>query len=213
LAGRLPAIHSATVLRTSRRRTLPAPGQLTLGFDEDPIAIRMVLERLVRQSEPTARLIPELGVRGGAGRIDLAAAGSELVGWEIKGARDSLVRLTRQAVLYSQIFDRLTLVATERHLVAAQDRVPQWWGLTSIGDGVLTIERPPERNPSPDPMALAELLWRDEAIAIVEQRIGRRLRGPRRAIWQQLVDSTSNLEIAQIVCSQLRQRPGWRAAA
>lgn len=199
--------------RTGRRRVLPSPGQLTLGFDEDPLAIRTELERLVRQSDPTARLIPELGVRGGAGRIDLAAAGSELAGWEIKGSRDSLARLTRQADLYSQIFHRLTLVATERHLDAAHDRVPGWWGLMSVGDGVLRIERAPARNPSPDPMALAELLWKDEAVAIAEQRVGRRLRGPRRAIWQQLVDSTSDLEIAQIVCEQLRQRPGWRAAA
>jgi hypothetical protein len=207
------AIHSATMSRTGRRRVLPSPGQLTLGFDEDPFAIRTELERIVRQSDPTARLIPELGVRGGAGRIDLAAAGSELAGWEIKGSRDSLVRLARQANLYSQIFDRLTLVATERHLVAAHDRLPEWWGLMSVGDGVLTIQRPPERNPAPDPMALAELLWKDEAVAIVEQRLGRRLRGPRRTVWQQLVDSTSDLEIAQLVCSQLRQRPGWRAAA
>lgn len=54
-------------------------------------------------------------------------------------------------------------------------------------------------------MALAELLWKDEASAIVEQRIGRRFRGTRRAIWQQLVDSASELEIAEIVCAQLRQ--------
>jgi hypothetical protein len=101
--------------------------QLTLGFDEDPLAIRMVLEGLVRESDPTARLIPELGARGGAGRIDLAAAGSELVGWEIKGSRDSLVRLTRRADLYSQIFERLTLVAPERHLLAAEHCVPRWW--------------------------------------------------------------------------------------
>lgn len=212
-SARHAAIHSATMSRTGRRRTLPSPGQLTLGFDEDPYAIRTVLEGLVRESDPTARLIPELGVRGGAGRIDLAAAGSELVGWEIKGSRDSLVRLMRQADLYSQIFERLTLVAPERHLVAAEDCVPRWWGLMSVGDGVLSIERAPERNPAPDPMALAELLWKDEAIAIVEQRVGRRLHGPRRAIWQQLVDSASNYEIARIVCAQLRQRPGWRAVA
>ena len=199
--------------RVSRRRTAPSPGQLTLGFDEDPLAIRMVLEGLVRESDPTARLIPELGVRGGAGRIDLAAAGSELVGWEIKGSRDSLVRLPRQADLYSQIFERLTLVAPERHLVAAEHCVPRWWGLMSVGDRVLSIERAPERNPAPDAMALAELLWKDEALGLVERRTGRRLRGTRRAIWQNLVDSASEAEMAQIVCAQLRQRPGWRAAA
>jgi hypothetical protein len=199
--------------KAGRRRNLPSPGQLTLGFDQDPFAIRTELERRVRLSDPTARLIPELGVRGGAGRIDLAAAGSELAGWEIKGSRDSLLRLERQADIYSQIFHRLTLVATERHLVAARDRVPDWWGLMGVDGGELTIVRAPERNPSPDPMALAELLWKDEALAIIEQRFGRRVRGPRRVIWQQLVDSTNDHEMAQIVCAQLRQRPGWRAAA
>lgn len=70
--------------------------------------------------------------------------------------------------------------------------------------GADRFDRVAERADAPM-MALAELLWKDEASAIVEQRIGRRFRGTRRAIWQQLVDSASELEIAEIVCAQLRQ--------
>lgn len=199
--------------RVSRKRIRPARGQLTLGFDEDPLAIRMALEGLVRASEPSTCVIPELGVRCGAGRIDLAAVGSELVGWEIKGARDNLVRLPRQAELFGQIFGRLTLVAPERHLSAARAQVPDWWGLMSVRGGELRLERPAGSNPGPDGVALAELLWKDEAVAIVERRLGRRIRGPRRVVWQHLADSIPTDELAAIVCAHLRQRPGWRLAA
>ena len=201
------------MLRLSRKRIRPAPGQLTLGFDEDPLAIRMALEDLVRGSDPTSCLIPELGVRGGSGRIDLAAVGTELVGWEIKGARDRLVRLPRQVELFSQIFGRLTLVAPERHLSAAVSRIPDWWGLMSVGGGELRLERPAKTNPRPDGVALAELLWKDEAVAVVERRLGQRVRGPRRVLWQQLADSIPVEELAAIVCAQLRQRTHWRLAA
>lgn len=199
--------------RVSRRRAHPAPGQLTLGFDEDPLAIRMALESLVRESDPSTCLIPELGVRGGSARIDLAAVGSELVGWEIKGARDSLVRLPRQVELFSQIFGRLTLVAPERHLSAAVPQVPDWWGLISVKGEELRMERRAKRNPRPDGVALAELLWKDEAVALIEERLGRRVRGPRRVLWQQLADTMPTEELAAIVCAHLRQRPGWRLAA
>lgn len=199
--------------RFSRKRLRPAPGQLTLGFEEDPVAIRMAVEDLARAAEPSARLIPELGVRCGAGRIDLAAAGSELVGWEIKSARDNLVRLPAQVEIFGQIFGRLTLVAPERHLASARSWVPDWWGLMSVRGGELRVERVARLNARRDAMALAELLWKEEAVAIATRRLGRRPTGPRRVVWQQLADSMSPDELAAIVCAQLKQRTGWRLAA
>lgn len=199
--------------RAIRRRTLPSPGQLTLGFEDDPLAIRAALETLIRAVEPSARLIPELGVRQGAGRIDLAAVGRELAGWEIKGARDSLTRLPRQAEMFSKVFERLTLVAPERHLTAAERSVPDWWGLIVVADGALSTVRASRSNPTRDPMAIAELLWKDEAVAIVEQRLGRRMRGTRRMLWQHLVNSATSEELSTFVRTTLRQRPGWRAVA
>ena len=188
------------------------PGQLTLGFEEDPLAIRAALETFIRAVEPSARLIPELGVRQGAGRIDLAAVGRELAAG-IKGARDSLTRLPRQAEMFSKVFERLTLVAPERHLTAAERWVPDWWGLMVVADGALSTVRASRPNPTRDPMAIAELLWKDEAIAIVEQQLGRRMRGTRRMLWQHLVNSATSEELSTFVRMTLRQRPGWRAVA
>jgi hypothetical protein len=196
-----------------RRRIQPAPGQLTLGFEEDPLAIRKAVEALIHSAEPAAQLIHEFAVRRGAGRIDLVAIGRELSGWEIKGGRDNLARLPRQVDMFSQVFERLTLVAAERHMDAAEKCVPGWWGLMLVRDGVVSLTRAAGTNPRRDPMAIAELLWRDEAMAIAEHRLGRRLSGPRRVLWKYLVDSATPSELSTLVRGALTQRRNWRAAA
>ena len=60
--------------------------------------------------------IDELGVCQGSAKIDIAVVNGQLHGYEIKSDRDSLRRLSSQAVLYSKVFDRVTLVCGERHV-------------------------------------------------------------------------------------------------
>lgn len=50
-------------------------------------------------------------------------------GYELKGDHDTLCRLPEQANAYSAIFDFVTLVVSERHLLRAIDVVPDWWGI------------------------------------------------------------------------------------
>jgi hypothetical protein len=194
-----------------RRRS---PGQLSLGFEEDPLAICDVLMAQIRRESPVARLIPEMGVCQGVVRIDLAAIGNQLDGYEIKGERDDLSRLAGQAAVYGQVFDRLTLVASGRHLEDAAELLPEWWGLSLVDADKCAIQtvRLAAANPTRDPHAIVRLLWREETVAALEPHLGRRPRTPRAGLWRQLVELTPPDELRDLVCRSLRERTDWRAA-
>lgn len=53
---------------------------------------------------------------GSSARVDLAIVGDEFIGIEIKSERDTLKRLSHQVSTYSKFFDRVVVVAAERHL-------------------------------------------------------------------------------------------------
>lgn len=133
------------------------------------------LQKLGRcfRDDPDTRIVEEMGIWSGAVRIDIAVINGEIHGYELKSARDTLTRLDSQAALYNQVFDRLTLVLAERHIDAASRAVPGWWGITiaSSRDGVVTLKqaRPPKRNPQPDPLQLARLMWRSELLSVLER--------------------------------------------
>jgi hypothetical protein len=191
-----------------------SPGQLSLGFEADPTAIREVLKAEIGMLNPMLRLVSEMGVCQGTARIDLAAIGARLDGYEIKGDRDDLGRLAGQASAYGQIFDRLTLVASGRHLAAAAERLPEWWGL-SVVDAERRAIRPvrlPADNPTRDAHAIVRLLWREEAVTALESHLGRRSNAPRVGLWRQLVELTPPDELRDLVCRSLRERSDWRAA-
>lgn len=122
-------------------------------------------------------VIEEVAVRGGACRVDLALVNGVLHGYEIKSHVDVLGRLKTQAGLYSQVFDRMTLVAAPRHLANATAIVPGWWGVTAVNadrSGRVRFQtvRIPEENPRVDAAALAEMLWREESWALLGRVVG-----------------------------------------
>ena len=178
-------------------------------------AIRPILKaRLLRQTGADAEtvLIEELGLSRGHVRVDIAVVNGSLHGYEIKSDRDSLRRLGPQVELYSKVFDQASLVAGERFLCAASKLVPEWWGLMQIfrtprGLQVKTV-RKSRNNPGRDPRILAELLWAEDALALLEQRnVAKGVRGkPRRVLWDRVCEHFTLEEIASAVCTRLKAR-------
>jgi len=77
-----------------------------------------------------------MGVTHGAGRIDLAAIGDDLEGYEIKA--DPPMNLTRLPGKLNSMarFWTVTLVAAPRHIDKAMQLLPAWWGsLSSMANG------------------------------------------------------------------------------
>ncbi|MDT4847898.1 hypothetical protein FQZ97_819740 [compost metagenome] len=84
---------------------------------------------LARRTPAPARVIEELGVHNGNAKADLVAVYREMHCFEIKGATDSIRRLTRQASFFDQTFPKVTLVTTENHLSWCLRHLPSYWGI------------------------------------------------------------------------------------
>src|SRR4051812_5310417 len=78
--------------------------------------------------DPTV-IVDEVFLCGGESRADIAVFQDSLTGFEIKSAKDSLVRFASQAGCYNRCFEFATLVADPEHIASALPFVQDWWGL------------------------------------------------------------------------------------
>jgi hypothetical protein len=182
--------------------------------------IRLRLRDVLRakhQSEPDTLIVEELGLREGSSRVDLAVINGSMHGFEIKSDRDKLSRLPSQSYSYGMCFDAMTIVVGERHLGAALEALPEWWGVIRASDGpdgvVLDVVRDAAPNPDVRPEVVVQLLWRDEALAILrEHDLAKRFGGrPRREMWAALVDALSPEQVGEVVRTAIKARGDWRS--
>lgn len=183
--------------------------------------IRAALIPQLLKMHPQAKLIPELGLHQGAVRADLSLLDFKekyLWGYEIKSSVDTLTRLPTQAKVYGEVFSQATLVCSQKHLESARALLPSWWGLTiaeatGASAGVrLTSIRTATDNPAVDSLSLAQLLWRQETLEVLEEHgwdRGVRSR-PRRFLWQRLADNMPLQQLQSLVIQTLLSRTDWR---
>ena len=177
----------------------------------DPEIRRALLDYLARQHQTgvAPAIIEELGLCQGQVRADVVLVGDLLHAYEIKSDRDSLVRLTRQAEIYGQTMDRVTLVVGLRHLDEALEVVPRWWGVLrarqAAGGLRFTEIRKGRRNARRKQRALVELLWLPDAIRFLEERgMARGMRGkPRSYVWDRICSEVGLDDIATAVRQHL----------
>lgn len=181
-------------------------------------ALRERLRELHRE-EPDTLIIDELGLCRGTARVDVAVVNGKINGFEIKSERDTLDRLPGQQEVYSKTLDEVTIVASGHHIDKIIDAVPNWWGVEEVGleggEVVFKTLREPAPNPDINPLALAQLLWRDEALAALKH-LGLdkgMLSKPRRALWAKLSECLTLTELSSIVRQHLKSRPNWRSAS
>jgi hypothetical protein len=162
-------------------------------------------------------VLDELGLRHGTVRVDIAVVNGFLHGYEIKSDADTLDRLPSQVDVYGKVLDRATLVVGERHVAKAKASVPEWWGIKIVCAGPrggvdFDTIRAVQMNPGIEPLALAELLWRDEVAAILQHRgvAAKVLRQPRGVLYKHLVDITPLDELRATIRQELKAREHWR---
>ena len=173
------------------------------------------IKERIKQSKK-ARVIDEFQILRGQGRIDVAFVDEALHGYEIKSATDNLERLPAQQAIYGKVFERMTLVADERHVEEAIKIVPQNWGLIVVGikesKPYASTLWPAMLNYNLDKLALAQLLWREEAIELMEYfDLIRGFRtANRKKMWNHISDSLTMEQLKTFVCFKLRTRKDWR---
>lgn len=189
--------------------------------DTDDKQIRVPLKQFLHHEychDPDTVIIEELGLRHGFCRVDLAVVNGSLRGFEIKSDRDTFKRLGRQAETYNRVLDFITVVVGERHTNEILGVSPQWWGIQLAKcepvDGIKFIQvREASQNPSPDKLAIAKLLWRQEALALLEKLgAAEGLRSkPRAFIYPRLAEVAGVNALRSYVRDRLRSRNDWRS--
>jgi hypothetical protein len=186
------------------------------------VDIRRAVRRQVDdiyQGDRDTLILDELVLCQGTARVDLAVVNGTLHGYEIKSELDTLARLPNQREVYSRVLDRVTIVATSSHLRRVTELVPDWWAIWTASCVTTTVHlhvvRDGKDNPAREPLAIAQLLWREEALRILDSRnlaAGVRSK-PRKELWQRLATELTVSELAAAVRERLRQRRDWRVPA
>ena len=185
----------------------------------DPTIRKAVHSRIVKyhHNSPNSLVMDELGILHGKSRIDIAVINGLIHGYEIKSEDDHLKRLASQVVSYNAVFDKLTLIVAEKHSKEALAKIPGWWGVIIAFKGKrggIKLERHKSAkiNQNVDPVSVAKLLWRPEAVELLASTgcSGRDLSGNRLELYRRIVDRFSLGELQLFVRKTLKERVNWR---
>ena len=127
------------------------------------------------ESDQPVEIFEEFSVRHGTARIDIAVINGIMHGYEIKSDSDTLKRLPEQVNEFNSVFDKLTLVVGKRYLYDAINIIPDWWGIiiAKIGGNskvFFQTIREAEVNQNQISVSIARLLWKEEALQILEEK-------------------------------------------
>jgi hypothetical protein len=182
-------------------------------------ALRAYLKDL-HKKDSKLRIVEEFGVEHGAARVDFAVVNGILHGYEIKSDQDTLSRLPEQMSLYNGVFDEVTLVVGKQHVYEAINLVPDWWGIflakvCADSSVAFTRIRQARKNFGQRSISIARLLWRGEALRILEdvgEADGLRSK-PRELLYEKLSAVFDQLTLEKKVRDVLFVREDWRSDA
>ncbi|MFC3892301.1 sce7726 family protein [Lentzea rhizosphaerae] len=180
--------------------------------------IIVAVEKRLRRSHRGRRTVyrREWSIAAGATRIDVAAINGKITGCEVKSARDNFSRLASQVKSYSAVLDTaVAVIEGDRAVSRVESLIPDWWGIwqaieSSRGPILRTI-RETSHNPSPDPLAITQLVLRDEAYCILRKHsIHTGLRTATRwRIWNALADGLPLDTLQHEVREAIKARQAW----
>jgi hypothetical protein len=185
----------------------------------DPEIRQCFHKKMLRRyhADQSALVLDELGLMHGAYRADIAIVNGKLIGFEIKSDGDSLYRLKKQIAAYNSVFDRIAIVVSERHRRDVTQKVPKHWGIVVSKKGKrgaihFKTQRKSKTNPHVDPMSVAQLLWKGEAIEILQQEGAPRhlLNSPRIKLYRRLSKRLPLETLKLTVRTYLKSRSNWR---
>lgn len=162
-------------------------------------------------------ILNELSLCQGDARIDVAVINGAMSGYEIKSESDTLERLPSQSETYNKVFDTMTILTASKYIESIIKVVPEWWGVTKAEmqeDEQVHFSpiRVSMQNPSIDSLAIAQLLWREEAIGILKEKGLQKglLSKPRKFLWEALATNLTLNDLKFEVRRALKARKDWR---
>lgn len=162
-------------------------------------------------------ILEELGLCHGSNRIDLAVINGLMHGYEIKSDKDTLARLPDQLTAYNSVFDKVTIILAPRHAYKAINLIPDWWGIQiaemgSRGGVKFHNLRKACSNPNIDKLSLAKLLWKQEALEILDEINSSKgfVSKSRLIIYRELCQNIELNRLRKEVRGRIKGRLNWR---
>jgi len=211
-----PLAQNSRLFVNSPRCSSPSPQHLGAAVATEELVRSALCDEALSGAVHPIEALYEFWVPLSHERADLVLVGKAMNGYEIKTERDTLRRLPRQAGAYGRVFDTCSIVAAERHLDAALDLVPDWWGVIAYvnHDQPLAFHevRAARPNQGVDPETLVRLLWREEARAALLS-IGAEPdpRASRVSMWRQLLELIDLGRLREIVRAAILGRDSTSA--
>lgn len=181
-------------------------------YDTD---MREILFETYENTGNRLRIFEELVI--GKSRADAILVNEgEILGFEIKSDKDSLVRLTTQVKNYERFCDKCYIVTGIHYIDRIEEAVPEHWGIYDVmkdEEGHLHIEifREAIRNPKERPTIKLKnqmnLLWRVELIKIVkEHKLGGVTTRNKKQLRDLIIEKLGKDEAKRLTCEALMER-------
>lgn len=168
--------------------------------------------------DPKSRVVEELSVSYGDAIIDMAVINESLHGYEIKSEYDTLNRLPNQMTAYCKTFDFITIITGNKHLPHLLPLLPEWCGILIVtnkggNEIIFTQYRKARKNNCTDKYSIAQLLWKDETIDILNEcGISKGIKyKPKPVLWNLLSGSLNKKTLSEKVREKLKVRVNWKS--
>jgi len=168
---------------------------------------------------PDSLITDELKVCGGRAIADVAVINGKMICYEIKSDYDSLQRLKNQISNYDLVFDLITIIVGEKFEDKISEFVPNHWGVWSIKTNkkgpFINVARKPKVNKNVDAFSIAQFLWKDEALHLIDKyKVKGSFKSKRKwLLWEALSNELPLKTLKSEVREILRNRNDWKTSS
>ncbi len=179
------------------------------------VDMREILFETYENTGERLRIFEELVI--GKSRADaIMVKENEILGFEIKSDKDSLVRLATQVKNYERFCNKCYIVTGVHYIDKIEEVVPEHWGIYDVirdEEGNLHMEmfREAKKNPKERPTVKLKnqmsLLWRMELAKIVkEHKLGGVTTRNKRQLRELIIEKLGKDEAKRLTCESLIER-------
>lgn len=161
-------------------------------------------------------VLDEFNISLGLVRADIAVINGVLHGIEIKSERDNLLRLNNQLREYNKFFEYITVVTCEKFQDKILQNIPLNYGILiakNQNDKIVFKKlRKAKRNYNIDKLCLAQALWKNELIDILESidyKKGFKSKS-KFFLYQIICENFTKQQLLVIVKERIKSRTNWR---
>lgn len=173
-------------------------------------------EKYLQFLDPEILVFDELGILSFLSIVDIAVIHKDFFqAFEIKSGSDSTARLKNQVKCYNQVFDSITIIADEKHMVHFDEYVPPFWGIIIVKKGLdnkpeFEILRHPKHNELVNKEALCHFFWKEEALAFLKKKGIKGLsKKNKEKLWKMIAEYPIE-EIRDAIIFNFKNRKDWR---